>query len=398
MASKLTDQAARAAAAPTDRGMRTLWDTEVRGFGLRVLRSGSKAWVVAYRNADGVQRTMTVGSFPDWSAKAAREQAAAVKRDVDAGHDPLQARRERRAAPTVADLWQLYTERHLPKKRPSSQAEDRRLYSSYIEPALGRLKGGTLDRHAIEAKIGAATAHTKVQARLALSLLSVMYRVGIEAKAVTTNPTIGIARPRGQMHERFLAPDEVRRLVEVLDRRKDQSSDVVRLLLLTGARRGEVLGARWSDFDLDGAVWDKPSTATKQKKRHRVPLNPAAVELLRRLAERKDDPVFVFPRTAPNRTGHANPYQTNVKNAWRSIRKEAGIPDVRLHDLRHNFASVLANAGIPLQVVGAMLGHSNVRTTERYAHLYDSTLRDAADVAGKVIDFASRRKEKPDAA
>jgi len=180
--------------------------------------------------------------------------------------------------------------------------------------------------------------------------------------------------------------DELARLGRALDEYSDQqSADIFRLLLLTGARRGEVLAARWADFDPEFKTWRKPASATKQKLEHSVPLSePARVLLTKIRREVAAGEEWVFP-------GYAGEHRKVVWRAWLAICTAAEITGVRIHDLRHSFASVLASAGHSLPVIGALLGHSVPTTTARYAHLYDDPLRAATEAAGKVITGGNDR-------
>ena len=148
-------------------------------------------------------------------------------------------------------------------------------------------------------------------------------------------------------------------------------------MLLTGARRGEVLGATWSMFDLEHGIWIKPSAHTKQRREHRVPISAAAIDLLRRLLVTATG-AYVFP-------GRNGAPLTDVKRTWQAVRSEAGLPDVRLHDLRHTYASLLASAGQSLPIIGALLGHTQPQTTARYAHLLDDPLRAATNQVGSFL-------------
>ena len=140
--------------------------------------------------------------------------------------------------------------------------------------------------------------------------------------------------------------------------------------MLTGARRGEVLNARWEQFDLEHGVWTKPAATTKQRRMHRAPISAAAVQLLRTIkASVPEDCPWVFPGYAKGKPVH------EVKRFWQSIREQAGIPDVRIHDLRHTFASLLVSGGMSLPMIGRLLGHTQVQTTHRYSHLFDDPLR-----------------------
>ena len=155
-------------------------------------------------------------------------------------------------------------------------------------------------------------------------------------------------------------------MTELAKRPNQTSANIVRLLLLTGARRGEVLNARWDQFDLKEGVWTKPASTTKQRKLHRVPLSAPAREVLAGMHTASDGSEFLFP----GRDGRA---QTDLKNFWAGLCRAAGIKGVRVHDLRHSYASFLVSGGLSLPVIGQLLGHNSVATTARYSHF--STIR-----------------------
>jgi integrase len=218
------------------------------------------------------------------------------------------------------------------------------------------------------------------QANRALAVLSKMFSLAVRWGWRADNPCRGIERNQEAKRQRFLTRAETTRLLSALNELGDQgAANAVWLLLLTGARRGELLAAKWCDIDLDERTWTKPGATTKQKTVHRVPLSETACRLL--LAMRKqanDEAVWVFP---DGRNGH----RANLNTAWATLRKTAGIPDVRLHDLRHHFASMLASAGQSLPVIGALLGHSTPQTTQRYSHLFDDPLRAATEHAAAIL-------------
>jgi integrase len=207
------------------------------------------------------------------------------------------------------------------------------------------------------------------------------------------NPCRGLERNTEEKRNRYLASDELRRLTEALAVHPNQAAaNAIRLLLLTGARRGEVLGATWDQFDLDEGVWTKAASFTKQKKLHRVPLSAPARQLLAEIktaADReaegaKPEPSpFVFPaqRAARKSAGHL----VEIKGPWAAICNTAQLSGVRVHDLRHTYASVLASAGLSLPIIGALLGHTQPGTTQRYAHLFDDPLRAATERVGAVV-------------
>jgi integrase len=395
MATRLTDAIARAAK-PSGKSLAINWDDEVKGFGLRVTKAGARAWVLAYR-AQGVQRQITIGSFPDWSVKQAREKAKEFKRQVDDGGDPMRDRRVERRAPTIADLADLYRRVHLPKKRPTSQLGDGLILAKHILPALGNRKVEAV-RHADVADLHRQIAKaTPIAANRTIALLSRLFSIAITEEMRADNPCKGVDKSPENRRERYLSEGEIARLMDVLDQHPRQSSaNAVRLLLLTGARRGEVLGATWQQFDLDKGTWTKPAATTKQAKTHHLPLSAAALELLRAMKMEQDAAVHeartrrrIMP--APSRLfpgNGAGQVQQSLKRFWASICKDAGIDDAHLHDLRHTHASILASKGISLPTIGAMLGHTQPATTHRYAHLFTNTLRDAADVAGAFISNA----------
>ena len=156
------------------------------------------------------------------------------------------------------------------------------------------------------------------------------------------------------------------------------AADAIKLLLLTGARRSEVLGMRWDEIDLEARIWIKPPSRTKQKRMHRVPLSGSVMELLAQLRDGAKGEEFVFPGTGSS--GHL----ADIKRSWASVCAEAGIVNCRLNDLRHSFASLIVSNGGSLETIGGLLGHSQTQTTKRYAHLFDATLRDAAELVAKA--------------
>ena len=173
-----------------------------------------------------------------------------------------------------------------------------------------------------------------------------------------------------------------------------QAADIVRLLLLTGARRGEVLSARWADLDLGEGKWSKPASSTKQKEAHEVPLSAPARQLLSEIRERQAGKrhalgKYVFPGTGGS--GHI----VEIKKAWRALCRAAGITGLRIHDLRHSYASQLVSGGASLPLIGALLGHASPSTTARYAHLHHDPMREAAERVGAVITAAGQPAKEP---
>ena len=193
------------------------------------------------------------------------------------------------------------------------------------------------------------------------------------------NPARGIERNPEDKRERYLSGPELVALTNALAEYEDQqAANIVRLLLLTGARRWEVFSLKWDQLDLETGTWTKPAAYTKQKTMHRIPLSGAARLLLGELREAADDSAeYVFP-------GRHGAHRVEVKSDWAALCEAAGIKNARLHDLRHTYASLLASAGLSLPIIGALLGHTQAQTTHRYSHLLDDPLRQATAGAGRL--------------
>jgi integrase len=391
MSIKLTDRLVKGLPVPAV-GKRTYYDAEIAGFGVRVYASGARTFVLRYRTRTRRERLLTIGSFPDWPTGAARKEAAELKRVVDRGGDPVGEAQATREAPTVNELCDRFEAEYLPRRRPSTAYGYRLQIRNDIRPALGRHKVGEVrfaDVDRLHRQITAAG--TAQKANRVLALLSRMFSLAIRWQWRTDNPCRGIERNSENKRRRYLSADELARLGAALDQYSDQqSADIVRLLLLTGARRGEVVAARWSDFDPEFRTWRKPGSTTKQRTEHIVPLREPARALLTKLRAKSAsrdadiDPQWVFP------AGDGS-HRKNIQYAWITICKAANIVGVRIHDLRHTYASLLVNAGHGLPVIGALLGHSVPTTTARYAHLFDDPLRAATEQVGKIISGGSDR-------
>jgi integrase len=366
---------------PPAHGNKVTYDDETKGFGCRVTAAGGRAFVINYRRKDdGRERRFTIGSFPDWTTSAAREEAKRLKRQIDGGADPIGELLDGRAAPTVADLCARFEAEYLPRKRTSTQRDYRQQVAVDIIPAIGRLKVAAISFADIDALHRKISARAPTHANRVLALLSRLFSLSIKWGMRPDNPVKGVERNAENKRHRYLTAPELARLAKALEGLRDQAAaNAVRLLLLTGARRGELLAARWDDIDLDTGVWAKPAATTKQAALHRVPLSTAACTLLATMKERASSE-WLFP-TPRDKTLH----RTDIDDAWEALRKAADIPDVRTHDLRHSFASTLASAGLSLPVIGALLGHTTPTTTARYAHLFDDPLRAATERASAII-------------
>jgi integrase len=378
MATKLTDAIIKRLPVPAE-GYEITWDAQVAGFGARVTAGGARSFLLNYRTRLGRARRFTIGTFPSWSAGAARDEARRLKTQIDRGGDPLGDIKAGRAAPTVADLCERFIAEYLPRKKASTQNTYRLQLDNEIRPALGRLKVAEVTFSDIDGLHRKITARgTPYRANRVIALVSRMFSMAIKWRMRADNPVKGIERNTESKRHRYLTGAELARLTTALDKLRDQgAANAVRLLLLSGARRGELLAARWTDIDLDAGVWSKPAATTKTKALHRVPLSKAACQLLAGMRKQASDE-WLFP-------AHEGGHRTDIRDAWEVLRKAADIPDVRAHDLRHTYASVLVSSGLSLPIIGALLGHTTAQTTLRYSHLLDDPLRAATERASAVI-------------
>jgi integrase len=358
------------------------WDDAVRGLGIRITPGGVKSYILNYR-AGGSQRRMTIGRTSEVSLSRARQIAGDQLVSIRAGADPLAVRRARADAPTMAELFDRYISDHaLPHKKPLSIEADRRLIRLHLMPAFGRRKVAELAREEVD-RWHKGMRDRPGAANRALALLSKALNLAEKWgwRPDASNPVRHVTRfHESDGAERFLSSAEMTSLGRALRSYLSDGGSLyavaaIRLLALTGARRGEVLSLRWSYVDFEGARLNLPDSKTRKKF---ILLNAAALALLRELPRLAGNP-HVFP--GPGASGHI----VDLKKPWASVRARAGLEDVRLHDLRHSFASFGAASGMGLPVIGALLGHKEMRTTQRYAHLADDPLRAASEaIAGRV--------------
>jgi integrase len=399
MAERLTDKLIRGLRGP-DSGHQISWDSEISGFGVRITAAGVRSFILDYRVASR-QRRITIGRYPEMSLTAARVRASDLRVRVRDGHDPMEERQQGRVEPTVADLADDYLKRYaIPNKRPSSIRNDTQMIDRFVRPKLGRLRLKAIGKRDVEALHNSLKV-TPYMANRVLSLLSKMFSLAIEWKWMAENPVRGVAKCAEEKRERWLSLEEMQKLQTALDSFKDQNAaNALRLLLLTGSRMGEVIKAEWGQFDLSTGVWTKPSHNTKQKRVEHVPLSEPALQLLKSM---KGD-----MQTGPLFPGRFTGARTDLKRPWMQACRAAGLvtttvvkgkrksitlyrPIVRIHDLRHSYASHLVSNGVSLEIVGKLLGHTQAATTMRYAHIQDAALRSAANRFGDI--YSSNKKQ-----
>ncbi len=395
---RITNQAVMSLRPPA-KGNRVVWDRDLTGFGVRMTAAGAISFVLRYV-INGRERRYTIGKHPDLSASAARELGTVLRGRIVAGLDPLDERRESREAATVAELCNDYMDRHAkPKKRPASIRADEQLIRLYIKPKLGARKVIAIGRRDLD-EIHQALGEHPYQANRLLALLSKMFSLAVAWGWRGDNPAKGVERFAEHRRERWLQANELGALSKAIEVYPDRRiADAIRLLILTGSRRGEVLNATWDQFDLARAVWTKPSHHTKQNRTEHIPLSgPArllvsdirdrAIETLGDEAKLKDFP-YLFPGDKDGQP------LRELRRAWKAICAAAGLEGVRVHDLRHTYASHLVSGGHSLPLIGRLLGHTQAATTQRYAHIADDPLRKATEDFGAIFGNASKQRQAP---
>jgi integrase len=400
MGTHLTERVVKAAEIGTRKYV--VFDQDCAGFGLCVYESGRKGFVLIYRSS-GRQRRLTIGTWPAWSVVTAREEAKRLKREIDKGEDPLDTRQSTRTAPLMKDLIERFIEEHLPKLEVTNASDQKSMLTKLVLPdwrnrLVTDITPTDVDRlltKIAEGRARPAKPKTKNKRRSPLvparptpiranrvgEVLRKMFTLAIQWRMRSDNPATGFRKRPETARERFLSFDEIGRLADALANDEDQrAAGIIRLCMLTGARLGEARTATFDQFNLDLAIWTKQAAYTKQRRIHRVPISHEAVALirLRRDAVPKGCP-FLFPGDVEGQP------VIELKRFWARMRATAEIPDVRIHDLRHTFASLLVSGGASLEMIGKLLGHTQSGTTQRYAHLIESPLRAGVNAVGEML-------------
>ncbi len=369
-----------------------LWDDDLPGFGLRIFGSGKRSYLIQYKAA-GRTRRITIGPHGPITPNQARTRALALLSEVKSGGDPAEDRAGDRKAATVAQLAERYMAEWAGlHKRPRSAEEDARNLRLHVLPAFGLRKVRDITKHDVE-KLHAALSverdgdsperSTPARANRVRALLSKMFALAEDwnIRPVGSNPCRGVKPFRELKRERYLSSTEVARLwstLTELERNLITPAPVVslvRLLLLTGARLSEILTLHWDQVDFERACLMLSDSKTGAKVIH---LNTPALGVLAGIERLEDNP-YVIAGKKPGA------HFVGVQRAWQRIRTEAGLPDLRLHDLRHTYASILAGLGEGLPIIGKVLGHSQPATTARYAHIAADPVKHATERAGAAL-------------
>ncbi len=436
MKKSLTDKYVGALKPPA-KGNVIVWDEKKgapAGFGVRITAAARVSFVLDYRNKSGESRRFT---FAQWDelpegrkVEWARDKAAALRLQVRDGADPVQDKKDGRTdaqgEKTVKELCDAYMARHVMLRNGPDQRENaRRMVDKVIKPRWGDRKlsalktGDVIDLHnelgarhrcdecrtyyAAELAACPACKSTKRQpaglysANQVLTVIKAMFNHGILWGWCATNPAEGLKRHPEDKRQTWLNETQLVALDRAITDYGQDAGELIRLLLLSGARRGEWMRAKKTDFDLDHGIWTKPAHSVKERRTESVNLNRPTLAVLERvMASTKKDEPYLFPGTAKGTA------RATVRRPWVQILRLAGLaeeytvagkrgpltryrPTVRLHDLRHSYASWLADHGVPLAKIGKLLGHQDATTTQRYAHIADRSLLDATNLFGDAM-------------
>lgn len=397
------------------------WDKELTGFGVRVRPSGSKSFVAVYRTGgrSAPLRRVTIGAVGKIEVDKARAEAVKIIHQAELGMDRAAEKAKARAEMTFAQLCDLYLDEGCETKKPSTLATDKSRIERHIKPLLGKKRINEITRADVEkfmrdvasgktavdektGKYGRAIVEGgKGAATRTVGLLGGIMSFAVERRLRPDNPVRGVKRYPDKKGETFLSTSEFGRIGAELTVAEARETNpyaiaIIRLLAFTGARKSEIITLRWSEVDLERGYLRLSDSKTGAKV---IPIGAPACEVLASVP-RVDGTDFVFPASS----GEA--YFQGVEKVWRVVRRAAGFPTLRLHDLRHSFASVGLARGDALPVIGAILGHADVKTTSRYAHLAADPVKKAADdisrtvqaafdrrVGGEIVELQSRRTQ-----
>ena len=366
---------------PKEKTKWDIFDINCKGLMLEVRQSGGKTYYLRYTDERGRSHQMKLAAASDITLSQARQMANIARSKIAMGEDPAAQKAIKKSIPTFE---QFIAERYMPfvlSYKKAANSDDSYLRNQIL-PVLGKKYLDEITRkdiidfhHGLHAK-----GYKPGTCNRSLILLRYAFNLAIkwEIPGVKTNPTkdVPLLNDQEGKKERYLSKEETERLYGVL---KDSDNAllqyIIPMLILTGARKREVLDARWEDLDLDRRQWRIP--ITKAGRPRYVPLSNGVIHLLANVPHKDGNP-WVFPNPKSSK-----PY-ISIFGAWNTARKAAGLADVRIHDLRHSFASFLVNAGRSLYEVQRILGHTQIKTTQRYAHLSQDTLLDAADAAHQM--------------
>ena len=403
---RISKRAVDTLACPVGKDREILWDADLAGFGVAVFPSGAKTYLVQFRKG-GRSRRAIIGKHGRLTPDEARSEAKKLLGQIETGLDPVQAKKAARAIPTFKEVSQDFLKQHsAPKRKERTHSEYERLLEKRILPVIGTLRINDLDRVTVAKMHAAISKEAPISANRAIALVSSIWSWASRRDVVSLadNPCRGIERNREQGKERFLRSDEFARLGEALrlaeteglpwdlelnhprskhrakpERQKTKidlfAIAAIRLLILTGARLGEILHLEWSQIDFERGIAFLIDSKTGRKP---VYLSAAALSVLAEIP-RVEGNTFVIVGAVKGKP------RVDINKPWSAIKKAAQLNDLRVHDLRHSFAAIGAGASLGLPIVGKLLGHSQPKTTARYAHLDADPLKRAVDQIGDIV-------------
>lgn len=363
-----------------------VWDSGTAGFGLRVKPSGIKTYILQYRNKYGRVKRLSIGRVGELTLDEARKEASIMRGQVSLGSDPAQLRHDDRAVESIRDLADRYMNDHCEGRCKESTIKAHNwLLNKFILPKFGARKILELTPQDI-GRFHQGLRETPYNANRCIGLLKAMFSQAEQWGLIPANasPARPIKPFREKKRHRFLTPEEFAKLFVAIDcLEKVKGIDVyqaaaVRLLILTGCRLSEILKLTWDDVDFrnERLVLQKHKTDAKGVKA--IPLNQDSLKVLQNLPKKNNNQYVIVGKRPES-------HLVNLRKPWLRILEEAKIKNVRIHDLRHSFASAAASAGVPIQIVGALLGHSSPQSTARYTHLYDDPLKEASSIISSAI-------------
>ncbi len=366
---------------------KTLWDNNPKGLGVTLNKNGSKSFILKYRNISGQQKKFKIGVYGVFTLEQARKLAREHLVKIARGGDPTRERKEFRQSPDVKDLLEKYLNEHSKiNNKPNTYENNKNYVYKYLIPALGKHKVKSITRNDIYELQQKLYKRGKSTANIAISILSKAFNLAEvwEWRDDNTNPCRHIKKFPMKARQRFLSKDEFHTLnkkLEFYGKAQLEPAPVItaiRLLMFTGCRLNEILTAKWEYVDFDNHCFKFPDSKTGAKT---VYFSDTVGKILRDIKRFPDNPYIIVGETPGQ-------HLYNLQKPWRRIRQDCGLDDVRIHDLRHSFASMAAMSGMSLPIIGSMLGHSQPQTTAQYVHLMGEPMREAANAVSETINQA----------
>ncbi|MCP4537304.1 MAG: tyrosine-type recombinase/integrase [Chloroflexi bacterium] len=374
---------------PTDKKRVVYYDLKTDGLALFVTATGKKAFYF-YKWVEDAPGQLKLGAWPDLTVDQARKKAARCNADVANGINPFKEAKTKRGELTLHDLFEEVMERHLkPRRAAKTVAEYERQFKVHLQPWARKKLSNITRRDVLKLHSALGQESGPYLANRVLALLSMLFtKAHSWGHFSGDNPAKGVERFQERSRDRFLQPDEFPRFFKALNEEPNETvRDCLRMCLYTGARRTNVQMMRWEEVNLERQTWRIPDT--KSGEALTVPLVPKAIEILQTRKEQADDSPWVFPGRTHDK------HIVEVNSVWQGIIKRAGIPDLRMHDLRRSLGSWMAAQGASLTVIGKGLGHKNTSTTAIYSRLNIDPVRTAMEAATSAMLQASGEAEEP---